>query len=378
MDFARDHDPADWLPRVAEVDIVVNAVGILREGPGQNFEALHVKAPCALFAACARANVRKVVQISALGADDAARTRYHRSKKAADDFLAALPLDWVIAQPSLVFGEGGSSARLFATLAALPVLPLPGNGDQRVQPLHIDDLCVALVGLIETDLYDHRRVALVGPRPLQLREMLAELRAGLGSKPALVLPVPLTLVRIAARLGAALPRLLLDSETLDMLLRGNTAPATATRRLLGRAPRSVREFIPALQARWWADRARLAWLLPLLRAAVALTWIGTGIVSLGVYPVSESYALLARVGIGASLAPLFLYGAAVVDLALGIGIYVLRRARRWLWRAQMLLIAAYSVIIAAWLPEFWLHPFGPLLKNLPLLAAILLLHELEE
>ena len=44
----------------------------------------------------------------------------------------------------------------------------------------------------------------------------------------------------------------------------------------------------------------------------------------------------------------------------------------------MALILSYSVIIAWMLPEFWLHPFGPLLKNIPLLAAIALLHELDE
>jgi len=61
--------------------------------------------------------------------------------------------------------------------------------------------------------------------------------------------------------------------------------------------------------------------------------------------------------------------------ALGAAIYVIRR---WLWRLQMGLIVAYSALIAVGLPELWLHPFGPLLKNLPMLAAIMALHELEE
>ena len=50
----------------------------------------------------------------------------------------------------------------------------------------------------------------------------------------------------------------------------------------------------------------------------------------------------------------------------------------WLWRAQIGLVAAYSAIIALWLPEWWLHPFGPLVKNIPLLAVLVLLHEMEE
>jgi hypothetical protein len=72
-----------------------------------------------------------------------------------------------------------------------------------------------------------------------------------------------------------------------------------------------------------------------------------------------------------------LYGATLMDLAFGIGSLVLKR-RRWLWLAQLTLILFYTVIISFRLPEFWLHPYGPLLKNLPMLAAIWLLYELEK
>ena len=100
--------------------------------------------------------------------------------------------------------------------------------------------------------------------------------------------------------------------------------------------------------------------------------------SLGLYPVEASYELLAQVGIAGALAPVMLYGAALLDLAFGVGIYALKPPqRRWLWRAQAMLIVGYSLIIAWFLPEYWLHPFGPLLKNIPMLAVILTLHEFE-
>jgi len=162
-----------------------------------------------------------------------------------------------------------------------------------------------------------------------------------------------------------------------MLMRGNVASATAITALLGRAPRPVESFIEPASARAVANEARLAWLLPVLRATVGLVWIVTGIVSLGIFPLAESYALLARVGLTGMLASIALYGAALLDFAFGIGVFVMRR-RRWLWRAQLLLIVAYMVIITIHLPEFWLHPYGPVLKNLPLLAAIMMLHEFED
>jgi hypothetical protein len=75
---------------------------------------------------------------------------------------------------------------------------------------------------------------------------------------------------------------------------------------------------------------------------------------------------------GPAWAPLALYGAALLDLALGLGILLLQR-RRWLWIAQIVLMLGYTAIITWRLPEYWLHPFGPILKNLPLLAALGLL-----
>jgi hypothetical protein len=147
--------------------------------------------------------------------------------------------------------------------------------------------------------------------------------------------------------------------------------------LLGREPRAVEHFIAPPEARAVRIEARLNWLLPLLRASIALVWIITGIVSLGLYPVEDSYALLARVGITGMLAPFMLYGAALMDLAFGIAALAMRR-RRGLWLAQLAAIAFYTVIITWKLPEFWLHPYGPLLKNLPMMAAIWLLLEMEE
>lgn len=376
IDYRRDHATGDWLPRLAGVDVVINAIGILRETGTASFEALHVDAPTALFRACAVAGVGKVVQISALGADDHAVSRYHVSKKRGDDRLAALALPWVIVQPSLVYGEGGTSAALFTQLAALPLVPIPGDGAQHVQPIHVDDLTAAIVNLIATSEHDRRRVAAVGPRPVTLREMLDSLRRAMGLGAARFLPVPMALVRAAALVGGNLRGALLDRESLGMLLRGNVASPARITAVLGRPPRPIESFVAPDTARGIANAARLAWLLPFMRATVGIVWIATAVLSLGVYPVAESYALLARVGLNGALATVALHGAALIDLAFGVGVFILRD-RRWLWRAQMILIVGYSVIIAIYLPEFWLHPFGPILKNLAMLAVILMLHEFE-
>jgi hypothetical protein len=99
---------------------------------------------------------------------------------------------------------------------------------------------------------------------------------------------------------------------------------------------------------------------------------------LGLYPVQGSIALLARVGLHGALAYVALYGAAWLDLVLGIlTLAAPRRYRAAVWVTQLVLIAGYTLLISVFLPEYWLHPYGPVSKNLPLLAAIGLLWALE-
>jgi uncharacterized protein YbjT (DUF2867 family) len=388
-DFSHDTSAAAWLPRLQGVDVVINTVGIIRERGGQRFDQLHVAAPRALFAACAKAGVRRVIQLSALGADENAVTAYHLSKKAADDYLAAMPVNSAIVQPSLIYGPGGGSAELFKTLAAMPLGIRFGSLPQPVQPIHIDDVTEALtrLALQQTDAPHAapaptpaaQRIALVGPEPMPLQAYLAALRNALGLGKQRVLTLPNFIARAFAWLGSVLPGLPMDSDALRMLERGNAADPAATAALLGRPPKAVADFISPDRRRAERTQAQLNWLLPLLRLSIAAVWIATAWVSALVYPAAESYRLLERTGVPAALAPLMLYGAAGLDLMLGVATLALPRGKRGpLWLAQIALITFYSLLIAWRLPEFLTHPYGPLTKNLPMLAAIWLLYELEQ
>lgn len=364
-DFAADTTPSVWLARLRGVEVVVNAVGIFRESARQRLDAIHTAAPCALFAACAETPcVQLVIQLSALGADQQASSAYHLSKKAADDCLARLPLNACIVQPSLVYGRDGASARAFRMLASMPFTLRFGSAAQLVQPIHVDDVVDAIVALIGQPAHvGVRRVALVGPAPMPFTDYLAVLRGAMGLGRLRVLRLPAWVGRLAAGMRAGL----LDPDALRMLDRGNSADPAATEALLGRPARAVASFVEDPDAE--RLQAKLGWLLPVLRWSLAMVWIATAIVSLGLYPVGLSYQLLERTGVPASLAPLMLYGAAGLDLLIGLGILLLRRRRR-LWQLQLGLIGFYTVVIAFRLPEFLLHPYGPLTKNLPMLAAI--------
>lgn len=388
LDFAQARTPAHWQSLLGGIEAVINAVGIFRETATQRFEALHAEAPCALFRASAAAGVRRVVQVSALGAHAEALTAYHRSKHAADRCLLGLPVESVVVQPSLVFGPEGASSRVLLALATLPLLVLPEGGRQPVQPIHRDDLADAIVALLSAPLpaaAQERCIPMVGPQPVTFVDYLQALRTGLGLPRAPVLPMPRLLADVTACLGDHLPRALFTSDSWTMLRHGSTAPAQATQRWLAHAPRGVDAFVPPDLAGLLRSDAQLRWLLPLLRGAIAFVWLWTALVSTLFYPVEDSFVLLDRAGVPVALRPWALYGAALLDLLLGlltlwpVGPQRWRLPhRRWVWRAQMALMLGYTAIISLRLPEQWLHPYGPLSKNIPMLALLLLLHAVEE
>jgi len=243
--------------------------------------------------------------------------------------------------------------------------------------VHIDDLVDAVLRLAESPAALHCVLPVVGPRPLTLREFLGELRATLGFGRARFLPVPRPLVALAARIGESFPSLLLNRETLGMLERGNTGPPGPLQRLLGRPITPVARFVSPARRESRRAAAALQWLLPLLRFTVAAMWLCAGIVSLGPYPVQDSLSLLRSIGVSAALAPILLFGSAALDILFGL-LTLLPRRPPGLWSAQIAVVVIYTLIISFELPQLWLEPFGPIVKNLPILALLVLLQQLED
>lgn len=370
IDYATDTDCRCWAGRLEGIDVVVNAVGIITESPSARFDDIHHRAPAALFAACLRAGVRRVIQISALGAERG-DTPYFRSKHAADRFLSGLPLEWQILRPSLVHGQAGGSAALFRMLASLPVIPVPDVGQAIFQPIHIDDLAEGVLRAAQPTEPAGQQVDMVGASSVSFRAMLEHYRRAMGLGEALYLKVPARLMGGVARLSAWLPGASLTPDTWRMLRAGNAGSMAGTTRLLGHPPRRIEQFMAPAEAELLGLRALAAWQSGLLRHALAWVWIATAWVSLMAHPVAESLALLGRAGISGWPAILALHAASVLDLAMGVA--CIRYPGRALWGAQAALVIAYTGIIVMTMPEFLTHPFGPVLKNLPILAILFIL-----
>ena len=325
LDFMRARPPADWAAdlRARRIDAVVNCVGILMPGADASFERVHTDGPVELFRGAALAGIGRVVQISALGvaaAAEAGETDYLRSKRLADEALLGLDLDAAIVRPSLVFGPGSASAALFATLAGLPVIGLPGAGRQRVQPIHVLELAEIVAGLVERSGSARGIYELGGKEPIDYRQMLATYRAAQGLGEAIWLPVPMPLMTLGARLAERVPQRVFSRDTLRLLERGNVPARNAAPVLLGRAPSGLAEGLAVTPPRPLLD-TRVDLALPVelgLRLALAFLWIYTAAISAWLPERSGVLELLARCGFVGSAGQAALAASCALNLTLGI------------------------------------------------------------
>lgn len=379
VDYAQPCSPEAWAAklRAGGIDVVINCVGILMPSRGQSFERVHTQGPVELFRGAALAGVGRVLQVSALGVRDDAdtlATPYLRSKLLADDALASLPLDWVVLRPSLVYGPGSQSAALFATLASLPVIALPGRGDQQVQPLHVYELAEAMARLVEAPGPLRVVHELGGPHALCYREMLARYRSALGLGDAIWLPVPLAAMRAMAWVAESVPQQVYCRDTLRLLERGNVPGAgNALAMLLGRTPTTLAQGLATTAPRPLVDlRVQLSpaamWVA---RVSLAFMWLYTSLVSALLPRESGVLELLARCGFegGAGVAALVFS----CSLNIALGLLALQRPVPWAHALQFGAVLAYTGMAAWHMPELTLDHCGPLVKNLPVLALITLL-----
>lgn len=368
-DLRLDVAPEAWIDRLRGIEAVVNAAGVLQDGAAQQ---IHADGPKALYAACAGAGIRRVVHISAVSADAAAGTAYAETKLAGERALRALDLDWVILRPSLIYGEGSyGGTSMLRGLAGFPcITPLPGTGDQLFQPLHVDDLCRAVVLALSEPHLARATISPVGPERLTLREIVRQWRSWLGFSPVPVLSLPMGLVGAAAMLGDRLNLAPLTTTSLQQMVYGNVAPAEPFIAAVGFTPMRFEDALlrrPAnVQDRW---HARLFWVRLLLRFGLAAFWLLSGVVGLitgGALTNDFAAATGWPQGFVAGLA----FTGCVGDIAIGLALLSGRRPS-WTAIAQLVLIVGYPALLALVLPRLLLDPLGALLKNLPLLLAVL-------
>jgi uncharacterized protein YbjT (DUF2867 family) len=381
-----------WHPRLIGVDAVINAAGALRG----DLETIHHRGPAALFDACARARVPRLVQISALGAGAQPGSRFLASKDAADRHLLHVARQkglhgWCVLRPSVVIGRGGASTAMFCALAAFIRPVRLGPGTWLVQPIHVADLArivAAAIGVPTAPLAlgvrgedvigkDMAVLDVVGPEPMTTDELVSALRSWLGLPPRPFLTLPLTLLRTAARMAPLLPNAPLTREALTMLARGNTADATKLAKTLGWMPRRLSDALtaePSVPADLWF--ARMLPVRTVLTVALVAVWVSSSAASFAVAP-ERAQALLSRLALDRTTAIAVTWSGAALDLALGLAM-VPRSWRRPALLGQLGVILLYTVLASVVYPKLWADPFGSLIKNFAVLAATLALLAVED
>jgi NADH dehydrogenase len=245
------HDPAQLDVLVQGAQAVVNLVAILHGSPAQ-FERTHVTLPQQLAAACQRAGVRRLVQVSALGVPDgdpaSAPSHYLRSKARGERVLRAAPaLDLTVLRPSVIFGAEDRFIRLFAQLQALvPVMVLAG-AQARFQPVWVEDVAQALVQCLQDRATVGQTIECAGPDVLMLAE-LVRLAGRWSGHVRPVLPLPDWAGRVQATALGLLPgEPLMSCDNLDSMRVPNVAtgqhPGLAT---LGITPGAISAVMPAV------------------------------------------------------------------------------------------------------------------------------------
>jgi len=353
-------------------DVVVNAVGIIAETKTQTFEQMHTLAPITLFEACREAGIKRVIHISALGSETGT-TAYHTSKNRADEYLRESGLHYAILHPSIVYGDDGKSTALFQALATLPLTPIVGDGQQALQPIRVEDLVATVKKAVNSD---EKRIELnvVGAEPITYEGLLQRFRKWLGYKETQSVSVPTLGTNV---IGKVLNEPTVSHDNIMMLNEGNSADVTPLSKFLGYKPVGFKENFENTQAHNSQKLyASLYLIRPLLRFIIGFVWIWSGVVSAFLYPQPLALELLHEVGVPVGVDVPLLYLASLLDITIGVLTLVGYRIESLL-RFQMVVIVVYTIILSFLAPYHWLHPFGPVLKNLPLVVSIYILSQLE-
>ena len=235
-------DRASLEPAMAGAEAVVHLVAIARDrGDGVELARVNVEGTGNVVAAAQSAGVRRFVHQGALGVVDDPRLHFASSKARGEALVRASGLDWTILKPSLLWGERDGFFNVVAGLVrtAPGIVPVPGDGSTRFQPLAATDLAKALRLSIERPATIGATYELGGPRYWTYRQITREVLRGMGRR-RMIVPVPVALISLVARICEAvhLP-FPVASDQLRQLKIDNIGPLDGFPAAFGVAPREL-------------------------------------------------------------------------------------------------------------------------------------------
>jgi NADH dehydrogenase len=238
---------------VQGADAIVNLVGILHESGRQRFQAVQAGGARTIAEEAARAGARRLVHISAIGADANSKSEYARTKAEGEAAVRQAFPTATILRPSIVFGPEDGFFNRFAKMAQLsPALPLIGGGRTRFQPVYVGDVAEAVVKAIETPAAAGQTYELGGPKIYSFADLMRLLLHETGRK-RLLMPLPFPVASLMGAVLQCLPSPQLTADQVRQLKRDNVVSDGAVGLAnLGITPTAVEAIVPTYLDRYRA------------------------------------------------------------------------------------------------------------------------------
>lgn len=243
----RDAASVDMAAR--DADVVVNLVGILFESGKQRFNTIQ-RDGAERVARAAAAHGARMVQISAIGADENSPALYARTKAEAEKLVLAAMPSAVIMRPSIIFGPEDTFFNRFAAMARmLPALPLIGGGLTRFQPVFAGNAATAIADAVDGKARAGATYELGGPDVLTFKELM-QFTLKTIERRRLLLPLPFALAKLQASILQFLPNPPLTPDQVELLRADNVVSDEAKRdgrtlEGLGIVPDSIAAIVPS-------------------------------------------------------------------------------------------------------------------------------------
>jgi len=216
--------PDQLAPLIKGADAVIHLVGIIREIPSRHitFARLHHKATISIVSATELAGVNRYLHMSANGTRKGAVSNYHQTKWLAEEVVRQSKLNWTIFRPSLIFGPEDQFINLIASLVRkLPLIPVMGDGEYRMQPVSIGLLVKGFALALERDKAIGKTYHCGGKDCLSYNKLLDLVGTALGKKSVHKIKQPLCLMRPVVAIMQHFPFFPMTLDQLQMLVEGN-------------------------------------------------------------------------------------------------------------------------------------------------------------
>lgn len=239
---------SDWHDAAQRFDVILNAVGILRQRLGETYDAVHHRAPEALALAC-KAHDTRLVLVSALGLSLSARSRFLSSKVRGEQAVESVGGRWILARLSLLDGDGGFGASWLRGVSKLPLFVVPTSAQGRIAALTANDAGEALSALClrsdeALDTADSRVYELGGRTAFSFEGYIHGLGRRYRSSRAKAVRVPGVLARVGAHLCDLVHFSPFSFGHWELLCHDNVPNPNRLGELLGREPDPVVDLDP--------------------------------------------------------------------------------------------------------------------------------------